>query len=197
MTETLTPTQIAAEGQSAYQRGDHQAAARAFRAAADGFKLAGSELEAAEMANNACVALLQDKQPQAALEVVLGTEACFAEAGDIRRQAMALGNQAAALEGLGRLEEAKAAYRQSSELLKQTGEMELRAYVMQSLSALELRTGQQLQAYTTMYAGVQGIQNPNPRQRILKKLLSFPFRLFGVPAMGETAEQEDQQESQE
>lgn len=197
MAETLTPAQIAQEGQAAYQRGDHQAAARAFQAAADGFGAAGNVLEAAEMANNACVALLKDKQPQAALEMVLGTDACFAEAGDVRRQAMALGNQAAALEGLDRLDEAKIAYGQSAELLKQVGEMELRAYVMQSLSALELRTGQHLQAYTTMYAGVQGIQNPNPRQRILKKLLAFPFRLFGVPAAGPAAGEEDNQESQE
>ena len=195
MAETLTPEHITREGQAAYQRGDYQAAARSFQAAAAGFKLAGNEVTAAEMANNGCVALLQAGQPAAALTEVLGTEACFAAAGDTRRQAMAVGNQAAALEALGRLEEAKTAYRQSAELLKQVGEMELRAYVMQSLSALELRTGQQLQAFTTMYAGVQGVPNPNPRQRILKKLLNIPFRLFGVPAIGEDAGQEDNQES--
>jgi hypothetical protein len=50
---------------------------------------------------------------------------------------------------------------------------------MQSLSALQLRTGHQLEELATMQAGLDGLEKPNPQQRALKKLLQMPFKLFG------------------
>jgi tetratricopeptide (TPR) repeat protein len=181
MTEILTPQQLSSEGESAYRRGLYPVAAQAFQAAAQGFASQGESLMAAEMANNASVALLKAGDAQGALQAVEGTQAEFARAGDLRCQGMAAGNRGAALEALGQLEEAAAAYQQSADLLKEAGEMELRAFVMQSLSALQLRMGQHLQAYGTMYAGVQGIQKPNPRQKLLKKLMEIPFKFLTGP----------------
>jgi len=49
---------------------------------------------------------------------------------------------------------------------------------MQSLSALQLRTGRQLEALATMQAGVERIERPGLKNRLLKKILDLPFRLF-------------------
>jgi hypothetical protein len=102
----------------------------------------------------------------------------FADAGDLRRQAIALGNQAAAYEALGELEAAAGAYQESSRLLKEIGDHELRPAVMQSLSAVQLRLGQQMDALVTMQAGLEEIEKPNLKQKLVKKILRSPFSYF-------------------
>ena len=178
MSETKSPNKLAEEGKSAYQNGDYTNASKLFEAAQQGYQAANDTLMAAEMANNASVAYLQDEDAEAALKVVEGTAAIFAQANDLRRQGMALGNYAAALEGLDRNEEAAEYYQQSAEVLQQAGEDQLRANVLQSLSTLQFRTGRQLQALASMQAGLEGVQKPNPRQRLLKRLLKIPFNMI-------------------
>jgi len=179
MAETLNPKQLDKEGKAAYQRGDFSAAAHAFQAAAQGFASTGDVLTSAEMSNNVSVALLQAGDAPAALEAVETTPAIFAQAGDVRRQAMALGNRAAALEALKRFDEAAQAYEQSADLFNQIGEDGLRTNVLQSLSALQLRTGRQLQSLASMQAGLELIERPTPQQSLLKRLLRVPFHMLG------------------
>ena len=178
MNQTRTPHQLYLEGQSAYRAKSFTSAAQYFVAAEIGYRAAGNELLAAEMANNASVAHLQAGDAQSAFLAVVGTEAIFTTAGDQHKAAMALGNQGAALEDLGDLELAAQNYTQSAELLKELGEHDLRASVLQSLSALQLRTGRSLQALATMQAGVDNLEKPNLKQRLLKRLLKVPFRLL-------------------
>jgi tetratricopeptide (TPR) repeat protein len=178
MAEILDAQQLAKEGRLAYQRGDYENAARAFQAASQGYRTAQDSLNAAELANNASVAYLKAGDSQAALQAVEGTAEIFAAEGDIRRQAMALGNLGAALEAIHRFQEAEDAYQQSADLLKQAGEDKLRLNVMQSLSNLQLRTGKHLQALSSMQAGLEDVNRPSPKQRILKKLLEFPFKMM-------------------
>jgi tetratricopeptide (TPR) repeat protein len=179
MAEALAPEQLVVEGKSAYQGGDFAAAARAFEAAAHAYTAAGDALSAAEAWNNASVAHLQAEEYELALGAVVTTPAVFASAGDERRQGMALGNLGAAQEGLGRLEEAAENYLQSAELLGRVGEDQLRAHVMKSLSALQMRTGKQFEALATMQSGLDGVKKPNPQQRLLKRLLGIPFKMLG------------------
>lgn len=176
--ETLQPQQLAQEAQAAYQKQDYLTAARLFQAAAEGYLAAGDRLEHAEMANNCSVAHFKAGDAQSALDAAQGTEQVFASAGKTRQQAMALGNQAAALDKLKRLDEAISAYIQSADLLKVAGDDELRAYTMQSLSMLQLRKRKYLEAYATMRAGVMGIKKPNLRQRLLKTLIQIPYNLM-------------------
>lgn len=178
MTESDTPQKYVKEGKAAYQRGDFVAAAKAFEVAVQGYKAAGDELDAAEMANNCSVAFLQAGEAEPALQAVEGTVEVFAAAGDTRRQGMAVGNRAAALEALGRLDEAAQGYQESADLLEQAGDDEARASVMKSLSALQLRTGHQLQALATMQAGLEGVKKPTFQQRFLKRLLRIPYQLM-------------------
>lgn len=178
MAETLRPDKLCKEGQTAYQRKDYLGAARAFQAASEGYKIAGDTLTAAEMLNNCSVAFLQAGDASTALKIVQGTELIFSEAGDRKRQALAIGNQAAALDALGRLEEAADAYESSAEILKQVGDIELFTSVMQALSGLRLRQGRQLEALATMQIGLSVIEKPSPKQRLAKKILNSPFKLI-------------------
>ncbi len=173
------PKQLAEQGNAAYQRGEYAEAARLFGAAAYAHQTQDEALLAAEMANNQSVASLQAGDAQAALDAVAGTEEIFANAKDAKREGMAAGNRAAALDALGRLEEAEAAYVRCAELLKQAGELELRAQVMKSLSGLQLRSGRQLEALASMQAGVEGLEKPGLKDRIVKSLLKVPFRFLG------------------
>ena len=177
MAEATTPQGLAKEGKAAYKRGDYRAAAHTFAAARLGYQTLGDELEAAEMANNCSVAYLQAGDGDAALAAVEGTEAIFAQAGDLRRQGMALGNRGAALEALDRPEEALAAYQQAADILQQAGEDQLRAQVMQSLSMLQLQMGRQLQALASLQNGLEGVERPTASQKMLKKLLDIPFNI--------------------
>jgi tetratricopeptide (TPR) repeat protein len=176
--EIIEPTQLGDEGQAEYNKGEYLSAARLFKAAADGFASIGDELTAAEMANNCSVAFLQAGEATSALDAASETDTVFASKGDIKRQAMAIGNRAAALEKLNRFEDAITAYEKSAELLYSVGEFELRAYVYQSISSLQLRRGQYLEAYATMRAGVMGVKEPNLSQRLLQSLMDIPFKFL-------------------
>jgi len=178
MSETITPKQLEQEGKQAFQRGDYRAAAHAFETASMGYHTLGDELSCAEMRNNSSVAYLKAGDAQAALRIIEGTLNIFAKAEDIRRQGMALGNLGAAQEALEYFDEAIESYEQSAELLKKAGEDELRASVMQSLSALLLRTGRQLEAVAVMQTGLESIKRPSIKQRLVKKLLELPYSLF-------------------
>lgn len=175
---TYTPQQLAKDGKKAYEHGEYLAAAQAFLAAKEGYMAAAQPLEAAEMANNASVAYLQAGDGQAALDVVEGTDQIFAEAGDLRRQGMAIGNRAAALEALDRDEEAVQAYLAAAQLLEQAGEGQLRANTLQSLSMLQFQMGRQLQALMSMHQGLEGVKRPTPKQMFLKKLLNIPVDMM-------------------
>jgi tetratricopeptide (TPR) repeat protein len=176
--EIINPQQLADEGQAEYNKGEYLSAARLYKAAADGYLSAGDDLLAAEMANNCSVAFLKAGKAEYAMEAVKDTDRVFAEKGDSLRQAMALGNQAAAWEGLKQLDNAVITYGQSAELLKQLGESELRAYVLQSISSIQLRRGQYLEAYGTMGEGVMGLDRPNLKQKLLQSLMQLPFKFL-------------------
>ncbi len=174
MNEVLSPKEIAKEAKSAYQAGNYATAAQSFEAARQSYLSANDLLMAAEMANNCSVALLQTGDKERALAILEGTETIFLQASDRQRQAMALGNQAAALEALNRLDEAEQAYWKSAEILKEIGEKDLHVSVMQSISAIQLRTGRQLQAVATMHAGVNNIEKPTLKQRFLEASFGNP-----------------------
>jgi len=171
MVNKLSPQEIADQAKRTYQAGDYPAAVQAFAEAASAYAEAGDAPMSAEMKNNQSVALLRDKQAQAALEAALGTDAVFAEAGDTRRQGMALANQASALEALKRFKEAIDFYTRASDALEKAGEVDLRLEVMQLLSALYLRRFKFFDAIIALQSGLAAVKNPTLKQRFMKKLL--------------------------
>jgi len=173
------PEQIITQAKSAYQDEDYPHAAELFKSAQDLYESSGDRPNAAEMANNRSVTLLKGGDPNGALQAVEGTDEIFAQAGDVKKQAMALANKAAALEGLKKLTEALQLYEQSSDLLKQIGEKELRAYVLKSISAIQLRQGNRLEAVASMDAALDNKPNPGVKDRFVKRLIQWVYRLLG------------------
>lgn len=179
MNTSLTPKQWKRKGEKLYQENEYLEAEVAFNHAADGFRMDGDELLAAEMDNNRSVAFLQAGKPDLALQAVNHTPEIFAQAGDLRRQALALGNQAASLEALKRFSEAVEKYTEASEILKQIGDTESRATVLRSLSVLQMGQGNRLDSLLSMHIGLQQVERPTIKQRLLKKLLEIPFNIMG------------------
>lgn len=170
---TLEPSQLAEQGKSAFENKKFDEAAELFRQAAEGFTLGRAGLMAAEMKNNMSVALLQAGKPQDALDAALGTDQVFEGDKDVKRQAMALGNQAAALDGLNRYDEAITAYERSAELFAQASEGDLRSMVMKSAAAIKLKTGKVTDSAFKMMGSLDVKDNPSFFERILKFFLRF------------------------
>jgi len=155
----------------AYQKKDYIQAAALFNQAADGYRQSQDPMLEAEMKNNQSVALLQGGEAQASLEAVKGTDLTFGKAGDLKRQGMALANQGAALQALKKKDEAARCYVDSAELLKRTGEMDLRAEVLKSMASLQISHGQFTDAVMSMQEGLIEVKQPSFKQKLLKKLL--------------------------
>jgi tetratricopeptide (TPR) repeat protein len=154
-----------------YQEGDFEQAAELFAKAAQAYQEAGDAVTAAELRNNQSVALLQNDDVQGALDAALNTDAVFAQAGDIRRQGLALGNQGSALEELKRIDEALEKYQASADLLEQAGEDQMRAMIMQSIAWIEIKRGKFFEGLFAMNSGLRGVKKPTLKQRILRTIL--------------------------
>lgn len=128
-------------------------------------------LAAAEMRNNLSVVLLELKNAPESLKMVEGTDLVFAAAGDIKRQAMALGNIGTAQQALGLLPEALASFEQSAELFKQTNEKEMRSITLKKIADLQLKTGKQFQAMASLDASYDQSEKKSLKERILQGFL--------------------------
>ncbi len=167
------------EGKHLYASGKYQQASDVFSQAADGYLEQGEDLLAAEMRNNQCVSLLQTKQAQNALAAVQGTADIFEEAGEQLKYAMALANEATALQELRRYPDAIDKFTQAADLFDQLKETEMVLQVKQSISVMQLRSRNIFSALFSMQEGLEGVNKPTLRQKILLKLLKIPQNLMG------------------
>ena len=172
------PEKLAQKAKTAYKKKKYSEAAALFDEAAKLYKEKEDLLNEAEMLNNCSVALLLGGDAREALQAAQGTDQIFAEAADFKRQAMALGNQAAALDALGKLNEALEHYQDASELLKGRGEDDLRSYLLQQISTLQIRSGNQLQSLASMQAALDSRKKLSMKERMLKKLLKTPMDML-------------------
>ncbi|CAG1007302.1 hypothetical protein ANAEL_03515 [Anaerolineales bacterium] len=170
---TSAPDQFAEQGKQAFRNKKFDDAVELFKQAAEGYTLGRAGLMAAEMQNNMSVALLQAGKAQESLDAALGTDRIFAEAEDFRRQGMALGNQAAALEALNRYDEAIEKYDLAAQLFSQAGEGDLRSLVMKSSAAIKLKTGKVTDSAFKMMGSLEAKETPGFFERILRFFLRF------------------------
>ena len=117
--------QIIQSAKEDFQEGRFKNAIKGFESARQFFLENEDSVNAAEMANNLSVAYIQDKQGKKALDIVQGTDAIFEQAGEVQKQAVALGNIGAALEAQKDLKGAAEAYQKSADLFGEIGEMEM------------------------------------------------------------------------
>lgn len=177
---TIDVNAITRKAWEAYQNEDYENAAAAFSQAVDSLTAENEVLQQAEMKNNLSVALLKAGKAQEAYQAALGTEVVFAQAGDLKRQAMALANIASALEDLKRFDEALDYFKQSADLFKQISEKEMRAYVLQRISTIQLRQGKRIESLVTMDAALEEKSKLSLKDRILRRLMGIIRRLSGV-----------------
>ena len=173
-----TPDSLAQRALQDFRQGRFADAARGFESARRLFEQAGDRAQAAEAANNRCVALLQAKCPAEALRAVEGTPEAFDALGDAKRAAQALGNLASALEAAGDLPAAEVAYRQALERFAALKDAEARSTILTSLSQLQLKRGQPMEALATMQAGLDQKPRHSLRDRWIRRLLDLPSRLL-------------------
>ena len=166
------------DAQNAYQAGDFRLAAENYAQAADILRQKGDLLTAAELNNNQSVALLRAGDAKAAWKACDGTDLVFGQAGDTHRQALALGNQAAALEGTKNWKEAIAKYEQSAMLFEKAGDKELLSLTLQSLSALQLKHHQQFDAMASMQGSLAAKPKLTAKDNILRRLIRLVFQLI-------------------
>lgn len=137
------------------------------------FEGIADELGAAEARNNLSVTHLGMKHAQQALDEVSGTADIFAKHGDRKRQGMAIANTAAALEALGRREEALSLYEQVLEIFKQLGEKEMRTSILRRVSDLQLKTRRGFQALASMEAAYDQQEKSPIKDSVFKRIIAF------------------------
>ncbi|KAF0111594.1 MAG: hypothetical protein FD147_775 [Chloroflexi bacterium] len=161
---------------NAYKKKNFLVANEGFRECLTLLEQQNDTLGAAEMRNNISVVLLELEKPEEALAIIRGTDLVFAANGEKKRQAMALGNIAAALQALGNLAEALPIYEESAELFKETNDNELRAITLKKISDLQLRTGKQYQALASLEASYDQKEKKSLKEKILKDFLGTIIR---------------------
>ena len=172
------PKQLSEQGKQAYQNGNFIAAASFFLEAELLYKNNADPLLAAEMANNRSVVLLQSGNAAAALEACKDTHQIFADAGDALREGFALGNQAAALRELGQKKESLNLYRLSAGKLAKTNDRENLIIVQKHIAALEMESGNKINAMSAMLDALKSKDKLSLREKIIRKLFSIVSRLM-------------------
>ena len=170
---TTEPAQPAEQGKRAFEDKKYEEAAELFKQAAEAFTTGRAGLMAAEMKNNLSVAMFQAGRPQAALDAALGTDEYFAGANDLKRQAMALGNQAAALEALRRPDEAIEKYERAADLFRDAGEGDMRAMVLKSAAVIKLKKGRITDSAFKMMGAIEAKDKPSIFDHVVRFFLRF------------------------
>ena len=171
-----SPVTIAEHGKIEYEHGNYAAAAELFSQAAQAYAIVQDQLNAAEMKNNESVALLQAGDAKGALQATEDTEEIFQKAGDLKRQGMAVGNRAAALEGLKKWNEALAEYDRAASLFEQAGAGDLHSVVRKAAANLNLKRGRISASQLDIYDSVRLVEKPTLTQRLMKFLIRMGFR---------------------
>ena len=169
----MDPKSLSEEGQKEYQKGAYAAAADLFLQAAQAYESAQDALNAAEMKNNQSVALLQAGKAEAALRATDGTEEIFLKAGDLKRQAIAIANRAAAYEGQNKINEALAEYNRAGEIFEAIGEGDMHSVVRKATAQIYLKRGYVGQTHMDVMDSLRLVEKPTFSQRILKWLMRW------------------------
>ena len=178
MAETPILTQDETRANEAYKAGKYLEAAIQFSQLIKDYEAMNVITRAGEMANNASVSFLQAGDPENALAVLDGVAQVFEKHRETHRLAVTLGNEATCFEALNQKNQAADLYQKAAEIFAQEEEFDLYQKTIQSLSALQLKTGLPLEALTTMKVSLKRAPRKGIKNRLLKKILDIPFFLL-------------------
>ena len=171
MPGTTDPSVLGQRGKRDFEAGNYASALEEFQSSAEGYGAVDDRANQAEQLNNVGVTLLQLGRARDALDAVTGTDAVFAGQGDLRRQGIAMNNQASALEALHRPDEAIAAYEKAAQVLGEAAEGAMQTAALKAAAAIDLRRGHLASSGSTMLGALSSNPNPNLLERVLRALL--------------------------
>ena len=172
------PAVIAKKALAAYAKEQFDEAIELFQEAREGYDASGDPLQAAEIANNLSVALIQVGRHQAALDNLVGTYDIFLDRGEMIKAAQALGNEAAAHEGLNNWGRAESLYQQAAERFSDLDDHDSQRFTLQALSRVRLRQGRAIEAVSTMRGALETGTKNTWSNRLAKKILNIPSRIL-------------------
>jgi tetratricopeptide (TPR) repeat protein len=162
-------------GMKHYQKKEYSLAADYFSRAADLAHAEQQEFDEAEQRNNLSVALLFAGNAQQAYEAAFGTDQVFLAHKDIKRQAMALGNTAQALEELKEYPRALEFYDQAIELLKGENQGEIRSMLLRRKALLQAKTKDIYQGVATFDSSLDERPDHGVKEKFLQKAFDKLF----------------------
>ncbi len=186
-----TADELKDRGIAEYMRGDYELAAETFREAATQYEDDGVADMVAEMQVNLGLALHSLDRYDEALEQMNMAHAVFVQMNDTHRTAQVLGNMARVYARLGNTEQAITNYREAAAIFMELGDEENYGQTILAIADLQLRSGQIMKAATTFEIGLDYVQQPNARQKLMKKLLGLRNKLSGGGAPPATVDTEE------
>lgn len=175
------PEEWKAEGLRLFREKSYGEARKAFETAVTAYQRQDDPLGEAEMLNNLGVIHRLQKDREAAAEALQRAAALFREAGDVNRQAQALGNlgDLYAAERSTR-EQAAVYYQDAAERFAQSGDPARQSQVLRALSLMRLRQGRWMGAMMRMEESLAVKPRRGPFDFFLLGLLRFALGLFGA-----------------
>jgi tetratricopeptide (TPR) repeat protein len=122
--------------------------------------------------------------------------AVFQQINDDSRTAQVLGNMARVYAKMGNTEQAITYYREASALFNELGDEENYGQTVLAIADLQMRSGNIMQAGAMFEVGLDYVEKPNARQRVLKRLLGVPYRMLGLAPLGTSPASEDEAEAE-
>ena len=171
--------ELQAQGIKLYTQHDYEAAGRAFQDAQSAYAEADQPDMVAEMQVNTGLVHRALGEHQQALELMQEALRTFQDLGDDKRAAQVLGNLGGVYLALSDKEQALNAYRQAADIFLELDETQLYSETMMALGSLQVRDGKIFTGAATYQIGLESLQDPSPRQKLMKRLTGFITSLSG------------------
>lgn len=174
-----TADELKDQGTKQFMQQDYERAAATFRDAIAAYHTADQPEMAAEMQVNLGLALHSLGQYDEALSQMSAARDLFEARSDKRRLAQALGNMGRVYAKLDNTEQALTNYREASALFSELGDDESYGQTVLAIADVQMRSGQATQAAATYEVGLDYVEHPNARQKLMRNLLGLRNRLTG------------------
>lgn len=174
-----TARELQEQGVQLYSRQEYEAAARIFQQAVEAYQAEGQADMAAEMQTNVGLVHRALGEYQQALDVMQQALRVFQEQGDDFRAAQVTGNIGGVYYELNDKEQAYHCYRQAADTFRDLGQNNLYGETLVALAKLQFRDGKFTTGATTFEVGIEFLEHPTRRQKIIRRLIGMRKKITG------------------